>query len=241
MITPTTLQKIVDGELAPDMLAITLRQFDSEPTHWRSLALAMLEEQQWAKQIADMQAAKSGIASPSNSANANSANGGERPAMARLTAVQPLVSSASGFVERRQQPIWMGALAASLLIGIGFYSGAWLTGGKAPSNTLGLPSQAVATQPPRPLKSRSGINDGMKMVVTGPNAETAEIPIYDLEEIDHSELWAKEDLELARLKKELRRKGYQLEVQPEYFTSKLNDGRQLIVPVNNVNLKPFGL
>ena len=81
----------------------------------------------------------------------------------------------------------------------------------------------------------------MKMVVTGPNSEPSEIPIYDMEEVDPTVMWTKENYEIARMNEKLRKQGYELDVRPEYYTGTLNDGRKLIVPVKHVGLKPFGL
>lgn len=68
-----------------------------------------------------------------------------------------------------------------------------------------------------------------------------EIPLLDAKEVDPKLVLANEALEFAKLNQQLKRKGYQLDVQPQYFSGKLDDGRKVLVPVHNVSLKPYGL
>ncbi|MCY2980648.1 MAG: hypothetical protein NTU79_18450 [Planctomycetota bacterium] len=223
MINPNKLQMIVDGECSHEVRLDFLRELDAEPQGWRTLALAMLEEQQWLNQIsAASHSPLSPIASDRISAEAP-LNNAEKP---RLKSAQPFVSS----------QVWFSALAAGLLMAIGFYGGSFLADRSSALSRSKPPSVVVANEPPREIDYR-----GMKMVVTGPNSETSEIPIYDMEEVDPTVMWAKENYEIARMNEKLRKQGYELDVRPEYYTGTLNDGRKLIVPVKNVGLKPFGL
>ena len=236
-MTPTSLQKIVDGEMTQAMLAIALRDLDSDQANWRKLALALLEEQQWAKQIEQMKNARQETISKALvSGEASRSGTGSKASVQRFASV----AGSSGMGSARSA--FFGALAASLILGIGFAGGYMMFDRQAPSGSEvnSMTSAILKPSSSSKLKWRS-FDDGMKMVVTGPNDEKAEIPIYDLGEIDPTEMWAKEDFELAQLNEKLRRKGYQLEVRPEYYTSELNDGRQLVVPVKNVGLKPYGL
>ncbi len=238
-MTPTSLQKIVDGEMTQEMLAIALQEFESDPSKWRTLAMALLEEQQWAKQIAQIQRSREAARiSPAN-------HGVDKTAVSNANTPAKHFAFLGGSAgSGSARSAMLGALAASLILGLGFAAGMLVFDGPKPA---GISPDSVATTSWKPRidtsspQNASSYDDGMKMVVTGPNDETAEIPIYDLGEIDPREMWAKEDFQIALLKEQLRRKGYQLEVRPEYYTSKLNDGRQLVVPVKNVGLKPYGL
>jgi hypothetical protein len=223
MINPNKLQMIVDGECSHEVRLDFLRELDAEPHGWRTLALAMLEEQQWMNQIsAASHSPLSPIASDGISAELP-LNNAEKP---RLKSAQPFVAS----------QVWFSALAAGLLMAIGFYGGSFVADRSSPLSTTKAPSVVVANEPPREIDYR-----GMKMVVTGPNSEPSEIPIYDMEEVDPTVMWAKENYEIARMNEKLRKQGYELDVRPEYYTGTLNDGRKLIVPVKHVGLKPFGL
>ena len=140
---------------------------------------------------------------------------------------------------------WLTALAASLLLGIGFYGGSIMpTSSKSEvKNTSAVVSsvkdQSEQVDERTPLGDQIGTD--MKMLVSGPNRETSEIPIYDFRALDHDLVIAKEMYEVARINQRLRREGFELDVRPEYYTGKLHDGRQLIVPVKHVGLKPYGL
>ena len=214
---------IVDGECSHKVRLGFLRELDAEPQGWRTLALAMLEEQQWMNQIsAASHSPLSPIASDCISAEVP-LNNAEKP---RLKSAQPFVSSRS----------WLSALAAGLLMAIGFYVGSFLADRSSALSSTKAPSVLVPNEPPREIDYR-----GMKMVVTGPNSEPSEIPIYDMEEVDPTVMWAKENYEIARMNEKLRKQGFELDVRPEYYTGTLNDGRKLIVPVKHVGLKPFGL
>lgn len=243
-MTPIEIQKIVDGEVTHEKLAVALKKLDLTPSDWRALALAFLEEQQWSKQISKMKGVNA-----------------LKLAKSQEVVIDRVAADSATETNKRSATWWgslgpgavgsafMGALAASLILSLGFTAGMlsfdWqVPNGPDPDSIAKASSQsqdAKNTTSARRSTHPKNLDQGMRMVVTGPNDETAEIPIYDLGEIDPREMWAKEDLEIARLNNELRRKGYQLEVRPEYYTSKLNDGRQLIVPVKNVNLKPYGL
>ena len=52
MIDPIQLQSIVDGECTGSQRRALLAECEGEPQQWKILALALLEEQQFRKQIA---------------------------------------------------------------------------------------------------------------------------------------------------------------------------------------------
>jgi hypothetical protein len=234
MINPNKLQRIVDGECSHEVRLDFLRELEAEPQGWRTLALALLEEQQWSNSMKALSIDPiPAVPSKGDSVDEPLTNAEKTS----LTSVQPLVSSKA----------WFSALAAGLLMAIGFSGGAFLAGRSATQDPgpgfaeaalapVSAPNVLVANEPPQELEYR-----GMKMVVTGPNSEPSEIPIYDMNEVDPTVIWAKENYEIARMNEKLRKRGYELDVRPEYYTGTLNDGRKLIVPVKHVGLKPFGL
>ena len=142
---------------------------------------------------------------------------------------------------------WLSALAASLLLGLGFYGASILptpntktsNGGDTATAVSNFKNEAVPFVQYSPIGNT--LDSDMKMLVSGPNKEKSEIPIYDLNAMDHDVFVAKENYEVAKINQRLRREGFELDVRPEYYTGKLNDGRQLIVPVKHVGLKPYGL
>jgi hypothetical protein len=95
------------------------------------------------------------------------------------------------------------------------------------------------------LASSSGLSEEsqspMRMRMVGANQIPREIPLFDSKDIDPNLVLANEAIEFAKMNQQLKRKGYQLDVQPQYYSGNLGDGRKVIVPVHNVSLKPYGL
>lgn len=250
MITQEQIQSIVDGECSHEVRAVLLRQMESEPSTWRILALSLLEEQEWSRQF-------SAMANCNANSKTESIQSEERPDAHALTqsqlphastSVQPLVALAEHADGNWTSNIgpWVSVLAASLLLSIGIYGGSYLPHfSSLDSNAANEESVAVSRNPVRYVGADESVGDksntNMSMLVSGPNRETAEIPIYDLKEIDHEVFAAKQAYEVARLNQKLRKEGFELDVRPEYYTGKLHDGRKLIVPVKQVALKPYGL
>ncbi len=234
MIDRDQIQSMVDGECSDEMRSVLLREIESQPAEWRTLALALLEEQQWSKQIA---------------------------ALGRTHAASMVPASASWSLPSVELPgrlsrgpsssafPWMSALAASLLIALGVFGGSYLPNLRSlksdSGETVALTKDESGTREADSIDEssidRGNLDTDMKMLVSGPNKETAEIPIYDLKAIDHDVFVARELYEVARINQRLRKEGFELDVRPEYYTGKLNDGRQLIVPVKHVGFKPYGL
>jgi len=246
MITQEQIQAIVDGECSHEMRASLLRQMDSEPSTWRSLALSLLEEQEWARQVL-------AIANRKTTSYRDVGSTGDREStpfnsQVDFASSQPLIKLAERPVDSvtATSASWLSVLAASLLLGLGFYGGSYLPRfGELDSKTTNQETVAVSKDPESNFRSDISAEDksntNMRMLVSGPNSEMAEIPIYDLNSMDHDVFVAKQAYEVARLNQRLRKEGFELDVRPEYYTGKLHDGRNLIVPVKQVGLKPYGL
>jgi hypothetical protein len=246
MITQEQIQSIVDGECSHEVRAALLRQLGTEPSAWRTLALSLLEEQEWARQLTAM--AKCEAASGQNASPTNVREATQSSSQVEAASVQHLVTLAdqsSGKWKSLGSP-WLSVLAASLLLGLGFYGGSFLPRFSGVGSDAGAGDSVAASENPVRVKGQGlSVDDpsdtNMRMLVSGPNRETAEIPIYDLNAIDHEVFAAKQAYEVARLNQRLRKEGFELDVRPEYYTGQLHDGRKLIVPVKHVGLKPFGL
>ena len=250
MIDQEQIQSIVDGECSHESRALLLQAMESHPLTWRTLTLALLEEQQWSKQISVISkknaSVQIGPISPIAFQEIEVPVNTSVRAQHLLSVASVEFGSRTGGVNRMAAP-WLSALAASLLLGVGFYGGSMLP--TSPKSEVGNTSTVVSSfndqseqlqlDERTPLGNPMGTD--MKMLVLGPNRETSEIPIYDFNALDHDLVIAKEMYEVARINQRLRREGFELDVRPEYYAGKLNDGRQLIVPVKHVGLKPYGL
>jgi len=244
MITSDQIQSIVDGECSHETRALLLKGLENQPSGWRTLALLLLEEQQWSKGIAAIPQCKgSSQLEPLIGSHANStANTDSRVQL--LVRLSKPASNGTRF-QTRNAP-WLSALAASLLLGIGIYGGSTLSKWESSRNTATEPKfVGIANE-------KSAVGDvisriptmresDMTILVSGPNNVKSEIPVYDLDISDQDLFFAKENYEIAKINQRLRREGYELDVRPEYYTGKLNDGRNLIVPVKHVGVRPYGL
>ena len=228
MVTASQIQSIVDGECSHEARASLLREIEQQPSGWRTLALALLEEQQWSKELkgASLELVHSTPTIDSEH---------DKTDVVRLkTAIGDSEQS------KPNSTSWLSMLAASLLLGVGMYGGSlipkWTSeSGQTPVAETRPSSNSLSSPLLVPQES------DLKMLVSGPNKETSEIPIYDLNSSERELLFAREMVELARINQRLRREGYELEVQPEYYTGKLNDGRSLVVPVKHIGVRPYGL
>ncbi|MEQ1828843.1 MAG: hypothetical protein ABL921_22965 [Pirellula sp.] len=237
-MTPSELQKIVDGEISHEDRAKLLNSLGENSHAWRMLALALIEEHEWSRRIAFADRYNKESAVWDQSTREGTAPIWVQPRVP-LFAQDGNAKSASRF-----RP-WTVALAASVLFLAGFYGSSWFGSGKSiQSPSLASDSAAYhANLGKESMLATREMDDGngMKIVLTGPNSETSEIPIYDLKNFDPSVIWAREDIEFAKANEQLRRRGYELDVRPELYTGTLNDGRQLVVPVKHFGLKPYGL
>ena len=240
MITPEHLQSIVDGECSHETRAFLLSEMEKEPIAWRTLALALLEDRKWSNELtATSKLGKESqcetwITSPTSNES-----------LAVASRVPTLTNLAGNAATDGNAIPWLPALAASFLLGVGIYGGSFLPRWSSSYNVPEQPlaSRATSKQESVDLLSPaiSTYEPDMKMLVSGPNQEKSEIPVYDMKETGHDLFLAKETYEIAKINQRLRREGYELDVRPEYYTGKLNDGRNIVVPVKHVGVRPYGL
>jgi hypothetical protein len=67
-----------------------------------------------------------------------------------------------------------------------------------------------------------------------------EIPVYDVNQVDPALVYAKRAYEIEKAKEQLRRNGYDVDLQHNYLTGQLQDGRKVVVPIQEVGLRPYG-
>ncbi len=242
------MQRLVDGELDHSARARLLGSLSTDATEWRALALALLEEQQWSSSICN---------SPLTIGDPPSAS-----ASPESYIQDPLPNSITVRPVGMQRQRWSLALAASVLLMIGMSGGislrAWqslnrdqinVDGTVASNSRLGQESRLAGSQStiaeidrgPDGMQSYGGRNEAPRIVLSGAGATRSEIPLVDARDIDPQLVLANEAYEMAKLDQRLRRKGYRLDAEPQMYTGRLNDGRQIVVPVHNVALRSIGL
>jgi hypothetical protein len=242
-MSPLDVQRIVDGELDHAAQAEILQSLGEDAREWRSLALALLEEQQWSRELQrDPFPAKV-------EDELKATEQAFRVAPQTLLSAPVSVVTPSGRKDSFGSP-WFTALAASILLCVGLASGMLLRSfreGSTSTQTVAQGSddrQLGSTNQNIRARSEQNRKLPMKMVLTGTGGSEGrplEIPVVDASEIDPRTLWARDAQELSKLQLKLEREGYRMEWEPRLYSGRLNDGRQIVVPVHNVALKSVGL
>jgi len=242
-MTPLQRQRLIDGEMSHSERADLLNGLDKDPSQWKALAMGLLEElvwiQQFPKSLEDKQETDTPLAQTQISPVDRSDN---------LLPQNKIITGRWGARE-------FGALATAAVLFLAF---GWFVGRLASlsnSQTTQEPGLYTAAKPPVgqdsgsqgmlpqgwTANSRPEERDSQRKQLLVDDQFAHEIPLLDAREVDPKLVLANEALEFAKLNQQLKRKGYQLDVQPQYFSGKLDDGRKVLVPVHNVSLKPYGL
>lgn len=227
-MSPLDLQRIVDGELDHAARAQMLESLGNDARAWQSLALALLEDQQWSRELrSDPFLSHDAIAS-GNEHPITHVSGGSRLRIHPSKSL-PSQSSPSG-------TSWFTALAAVMLLGIGMVGGMWFRGSQGNNSIRSMANSLEKPQADRQLP--------MKMVLSGlggSDTRPLEIPVVEANQMDPNTLWTQDAQQLAALQQRLKREGYRMEWKPQFYSGRMNDGSQIVVPVHNVALKSVGL
>lgn len=258
MIDPLQLQALVDGECSPGQRRELLEHCDSNPENWREIALAMLEEQQFSKQLHNVTpanpiaAVSSAPASPKIFTSNSLAN---LPIQNLSTAIdRPVLHDRPEERERSWRPF----LAAGLIGLAAFWGGRMVPSSNSHDSTS---KDALATNQSTLFKpsiqshtpGTSGLAATNQLVSDPGNPyeglpETdlrvqignQDIPIFDPNDIDPQLVLALQAYEVQKANQRLRQQGFEIDLRPEYMTGQLNDGRQVVVPIHQVGLRPYG-
>jgi len=209
---------LVDGELSAAQRRELLARLDAEPGGWRRCALAFLESQAWRE---DLGAAV-------------------RPASVPAEMPTPAVS------RRRGTPRWVAvsAVAASFLMA--FTLGmvvrpAWRGAGPRLNQVA---SQPTETRHPGDGALRGSLGDAAapwRMVtLTGPDAsaEPIQLPAMERNRIDDAWLGSLPAAVPPDVLRALERTGHSVRQSRRLMPVPLEDGRRLVVPVDQVEVQP---
>lgn len=218
------LDRLVDGELAGDDYRRALALVEVEPEGWRRLALAFLEAQAWRREV------PAAIAPPAAKASPREQVGKQLPADA------PAMKSN-----------WLTiTLAVALLLAVGCaalqYAGWIPTSNVAttpidPGNLLpsDVPLAAINTGlPPRSAPDR------VKVTVDSKDAEPREfeVPVVEVYSLDAAKAAMSRSAITPEADQALELTGVTVHRRQQYLTVELEDGRQMVVPVEQVELVP---
>jgi hypothetical protein len=225
------LQLLVDGELSPAEYRTLVASLDEEPNGWRRCALAFLEEQALSRELGgDLHGITAGrqgvpVALP---AIQRSPRGIPRGLEALLAIV---ASAAAAFILGVAAPSFFRARPQDSNLAGNFPTQAsWSTDAGSP------PAAGLRYPAPRSIGS-------LRLVMDGGDEESSQIgqlPIYEVEpgldQFLHDDRPALAP-ELVRL---LEQRGHTVQREQQYIPVALDDGRQVIVPVESYQITPVG-
>jgi len=240
------LDRLVDGELDEDRRRQLLMELETQPDGWRRCALKFLESQAWGAVIAAEAAsqgrkASGGPAAPSQpAAHSHQAAGATAPPRPRRRGPRDL------------RP-WLNALAMAACFLIALNIGLQWRDGQGPVGDSGRSTgqQASNVAPPaaspdRAVASRGQASPGWQTVTLAvPDAAsggTAQIQLPCRESDQFDEQWLKSlpGAISPEARRALERNGYQVRQHRQLVPLPLEDGRRLVVPVDQVELRFVG-
>ncbi len=250
------LDLLVDGELDETNRRELLMWCQRDPEGWRQCALAFLEAQSWSRQLRDVGAGASMATQTAPTSAKPHAAGSQTPsAQAAIPASRdPLVQPS---LMRSWKPfIGPLAMAASFLAAFGLgllaRSGWQAAGGAGRQESFSAANLELAQQEPgavveqeqRPgyaLPGRENLGQ-VRLVVDGPGGAEQEIqlPVVERGAMDADFLQNPPAAVPAEIQQMFERMGHQVRQRREMLPLRLKDGRRLIVPVDQVEVRPVG-
>ena len=214
------LDRLVDGELTDAERRRLLESFDQQPEGWRRCALAFLQAQSWREGLGQL-------------LNSSPSASEERSA--------PVPLSGSGRTAWQMSGVRWLALAASLLVAFGLgsmqnFRMAPLGGPVAINNDI-----AVAPRPAAP-QTRQGkkTSDELTLYVrdnTG-HMQPVHVPLVDAGTLD-DQLGVKFQPGMPdAVRDQFKNHGYSVESKQQYAPLWLENGRPMIVPVEDTKIVP---
>jgi hypothetical protein len=247
MIDPLRLQSLVDGECSACQRRELLASCDSNPSQWKEVALALLEEQQFSRQL-------QAVSNPSRNISAAAQRSNVQPEPTGMAPL-PLVSLSTQR-EPLAQPIQQSSQSSSWwpVLAAGFIGLAAFLGGRmlpfADQNAVEGPDARTTSFKPAMERSLGATNqlvsnksnpyEGLPETDLRVQIGNENIPIFDPRELDPQLVMALQAYEVQKANQRLRQQGFEIDLRPEYMTGQLNDGRQVVVPIHQVGLRAYG-
>ena len=236
--TPELFDRLVDGELSESQRTELLNSLDQEPDGWRRCALAFLEAQCWKKELGGLRQTMPAAQAPLSSAVAPS----RRP------------------TKRRSSPFGLAGTLAAMAATFLLFLGAgvlWQHSGNRLGNFFAAAgsNQIASNKDGRPT-TPSGTQTAVARADSQPNnasapwqwvrlspagstdpGESVRLPALERDRMDQQWLQSLPSPIPQNVVQALQRSGYQVQRQQELMPMPLKDGRQLVVPVDKVQLQ----
>ncbi len=215
------LDRLADGELSADERRRLLESLDARPDGWRRCALAFLEAQSWREGFGEVARERVETKSAATTSSVVVAVG-NRTAMKRGLA-------------------WL-AVAAGLLVAVTLGvmqrdSGPPIAGIEPNPN-----KQIVAAAPPAAAPDEGNADDALTLWVLddGGKARSVRVPLMDAGTLDR-QLGLEFQTGLSSVvRNQLQERGYDVQSKRRYAPLWLENGRPMIVPVEDTKIVPVG-
>jgi hypothetical protein len=217
------LDRLVDGELNETDRRELLLQFEREPEGWRRCALAFLEAQCWKQEL--------GLMRRSPEAAATEA----APVSADAVTVRKASSGRAPWRQHLATALTMGAcFLIALFIGLNFRG---INTGPAhgPEN-----SSAVATKADAPLNGAQSAEEVVEIDRADGKSESLHIPRARHEVPVQNVAEQGPDAIPPAVKEAFQRSGHEVVQERQVVPVQMNNGRQLMVPVDHVQIHYVG-
>jgi hypothetical protein len=212
--------RLVDGELSAEEYRSLLASLDDEPGAWRRCALSFLEAQALAAELGGIRRAAD---RPSNRAAES-----PMPASRALSGGQTFLAVAASFL----LAFSLGIVAPRIFSLIRQDSP---LAGYDPGAASPL---AVGESAPQPKLTNVG---NVRLVMDGPAGEAPQahqVPVYEVEQGLDQFLAGGTPALGPELIEYLQQQGYEVRHEQQYFPAPLDDGRQVIVPIDGYQITP---
>ena len=247
----TGFDRLVDDELSEEERRELLGRLDDEPSGWRRCALAFLEAQCWRQALGETPSLRDSLGAALQSTGKNA---DETPAIpietprraVWLGRVKLLSAMAASFLVA----MWLGSMAHCAWVGQPRVSAgagpigevAEMAKGLRPFVTPDRPENGLASSSPR---AGAAANPWHLVTVSAPSdgrhpQASIEVPAVERNNIDEQWVRSVPPAIPDNVLQALVRTGHQIEQQREFVPVPLNDGRQLVVPVDRVNVHYVG-
>jgi hypothetical protein len=215
------LDRLVDGELSVSERRQLLESFDKRPEGWRRCALAFLEAQSWREEMGQV---ARGLASETNEPKS--------PA----SPVAPSRNLSFSIVAT-----WL-AMAASLVLAFGLGRMQHERGRQIASGSFSPSGQVANVNPP----SNSGMHSGTKPddAVTffvkdnSGRKQPVRVPLVDADTLDKEFGMQFQSGMPDDVRNQLKDNGYAVKSKRQYAPLWLENGRPMILPVEDTNIVP---
>ena len=232
------LDRLVDDELPAAERSELLTKLDSEPGGWRRCAMAFLEAQSWHKELSAIVGEGPSAAQPPIPPQATRAP--RRPIGTLATRTATALAMAASFIVA----LWLGWAVQDLGHTIRVPGpGPAEIAESLPAPEVPADVRSLAQTPPQRSSSPSGPWQMVTLSADGSNGQsgrTIDLPACEQQRLDSG--WT-ESLPSALpldVLESLRRTGYRVRQHRELLPMEMNDGRRLVVPVEEVEVEYAG-